>query len=187
MKRFLRYSVNFIPPAFRPYVRYIPILATIQRKLVSEVLSKESFIHKVNHGPSAGVCFEIQLPEDKAIWAGTYETPFATAIASRVRKGGTSYDIGGFRGYMSASMAAAGSRVFVFEPLPANQRNLQRLCELNPQLPVEMIPVAVGVSDGVTRSKSCPMQAWESLAPVNFKPGGRLLNQSMFRFAHWIR
>ena len=46
-------------------------------------------------------------------------------------------------------MALAGaSSVFVFEPLPANQRAISRLCELNPQLPISVVACALGKMDG---------------------------------------
>jgi FkbM family methyltransferase len=136
----------------RRWIKHIPGLAELQRLLVNDVLSGESFIHTINAGPAAGLRFEVTLPLDKAIWAGVYETEFAEAISGAVRSGDVCYDIGGYRGYMSGVMALAGaSSVLVFEPLPANQRALERLCQLNPKLSIELKPVAISNIDGSLR------------------------------------
>ena len=147
MKRLLRASVNFLPHGLRTWIKYLPGIAALQRGLVSHVISGEPFLHTVNAGPAKSLRFEVTLPLDKAIWAGTYEPEFAEAIARGVKHGDVCYDIGGYRGYITGVMALAeASKVFVFEPLPMNQKALRRLCELNPKLPIELLPVAVGKS-----------------------------------------
>ncbi len=65
-----------------------------------------------------------------------------------MKRGDVCYDIGGYRGYICGVMALAGaSSVIVFEPLPENQRALRRLCELNPHLPIQVQPIALGGMD----------------------------------------
>lgn len=131
-----------ILPVLRHWIKHIPAVAGLQRMLVNHVLSGEPFIHTIKSGPAAGLRFKVTLPLDKALWAGTYESGFAGAIVREVRSGDVCYDIGGYRGYMSGAMALAGaSRVFVFEPLPANQQALCRLRDLNPGLQIELKPV----------------------------------------------
>ena len=151
MKKLLRESVNFLPPGVRTRIKYLPGIAALQRWLVGRIISGGSFLHTINAGPAAGLRFEITLPLDKAIWAGSYEPEFARAIARQFKHGDVCYDIGGYRGYMAGVMALAGaSRVLTFEPLPMNQNALRRLCQLNPALPIELIPMAVGDVDGLT-------------------------------------
>src|SRR6202023_2834335 len=121
----------------------------LQRWLVARFLSDEPFVHTINVGPAAGLRFEVTLPLDKPVWAGVYEPEFTSAIAEHVKPGDICYDIGGYRGYVSGVMALAGaSKVFVFEPLPANQRAVARLCDMNPLFPIKLIVVALGSIDG---------------------------------------
>ncbi len=172
VKKLLRSSVNAIPPALRGWIKHIPGVAGFQRLLVNHVLSGEPFVHTINSGPASGLTFEVTLPLDKAIWAGTYESEFAEAIFRGVKLGDVCYDIGGYRGYMSGAMALAGaSRVLVFEPLPANQRALQRLCDLNPGLSIELKPVAVGNTDGSIRLQVMPDPSMGKLVTSTFQVG----------------
>lgn len=152
MKKLLRSSVNALPSAARGWIRHVPGVAEFQRWLVNRVLSGEPFLHTINSGPAAGLRFEVTLPLDKAIWAGTYESQFADEISRGIRAGDVCYDIGGYRGYMAGTMALAGAaRVLVFEPLPLNQYALRRLCDLNPGLNVELKPIAIGHIDASIR------------------------------------
>jgi FkbM family methyltransferase len=145
---FLRASVNPIPLSLRFIIRHIPGIRAVQRSIVEKHLAGEPFAHTVNAGPAAGLCVEVLLPEDKAIWAGIYEADFAAAIACAVNPGDVCLDIGGYRGYISGVMALAGaSQVIVFEPSSINHQALRRLCELNPKLPLRIMPFAIGESD----------------------------------------
>lgn len=149
MKTLLRSSVNWLPLGLRRRIRRLPGVGALQRWVVGRLLNGESFVHTINAGPAAGLRIEVDLPADKAIWAGTYEYEFASAISSAVSAGDVCLDIGGYRGYMAGVMALAGaSQVFVFEPLPENQRAITRLCELNPALPIELKRIAVSGRDG---------------------------------------
>jgi FkbM family methyltransferase len=67
-------------------------------------------------------------------------------------------------------MALAGAtKVFAFEPLPANQRALRRLCELNPQLPVNIMAVALGSEDGAALLKVMPDASMGKLSNSSFQ------------------
>ena len=172
MKSILRASVNYLPYELRHWVKHLPGIAGLQRRLVSHVLAGEPFIHAINAGPAAGLRFEVTLPMDKAIWAGTCEPLFAAAIADGVKQGDVCYDIGGYRGYMTGVMALAGaSRVIVFEPLPENQAALRRLCALNPQLTIELQSFAVGDSDGTIELKVMPDASMGKLVTSSFQAG----------------
>jgi len=149
MKWLLRQSVNLIPSRVRFWIKSIPGIAALQRWLVNAVLSDEPFVHVINSGPASGLRFEITLPNDKAIWSGTFEPEFAEALARSVAPGDVCYDIGGYRGYMSGVLALAGARrVLVFEPLSENIVALEKLCQLNPNLPLQIQQCAVGKVDG---------------------------------------
>lgn len=170
IKNLLRASVNLLPERARHWVRHLPLVAGLQRLLVNRFLSGESFVHLINAGPARGLRFEITLPQDKAFWAGTFESEFACALAECVRPNDICYDIGGHRGYMTGVMALAGAaRVMVFEPLPANVAALQRLGQLNPKLAFQVEPAAVGRCDGHARFKVMSDQSMGKLAASPFQ------------------
>jgi FkbM family methyltransferase len=165
MKTLLKASVNLLPAALRRVVKYIPVVAPAQRWLIRHYLEGHAFVHTVNAGPAAGLRFEVKLPQDKAIWTGTYEYEFLSAIVEHIRKDDVCYDIGGHRGFISGAMALAGaSRVFVFEPVPANQKAIARLVELNPQLPILMLPYAISGEDSAGHFQIRPDLSMGSLA-----------------------
>ncbi len=170
MKKLLRASVNALPASTRHWIKHIPGVAAGQRWLVRRVLSGEPFVHVINAGPANGLRFEVTLPDDKAIWSGTFEPEFSQTLHDAVHPGDVCYDIGGYRGYMSGVFALAGaSRVIVFEPLPDNLARLKRLAELNPQLPLQIEPMAVGRTDGEVRFKIMPDQSMGKLADSTFQ------------------
>jgi FkbM family methyltransferase len=172
MKSLLRSGVNLLPLSVRHAIKYVPIVAGLQRWLVNRVLSGVPFVHTINRGPAAGLCFEITLPLDKSVWAGTYESTFARELGRAVGSGDVCYDIGGYRGFMAGVMALAGaSKVLVFEPLPENQKALRRLCELNPSLPIEIVSMAIGNDNGSTRLKVMPDVSMGKLANSTFQFG----------------
>jgi len=178
LKSVLSESVNYIPYSVRPWIKNLPGIASLQRWLVTRFLSNQSFVHTVNVGPAAGLRFEVSLPLDKSIWSGMYEREFTAAIVKCVKPGYICYDVGGYRGYLAGAMAMAGaSRVFVFEPLPANQKALCRLCELNPQLPVNVIAVALGAEDGAALLKVMPDASMGKLSSSSFQSEVTALNE----------
>lgn len=190
LKRLLQSSVNHVPFALRRRVRHVPGLAALQRWLLANSGLDAPFVHLINAGPAGGTRFEISLPADKAIWSGTYEFEFAAAIAAYVPSGGICYDIGGFRGYMAAVMAARGARrVVVFEPMPANVSALERLRQLNPELPIEVLAAAVGDADGRTTFAVMPDASMGKLASSSFQADARPLEEitvEIMRLDSWI-
>lgn len=173
-KSVLGEGVNYVPYSLRPWIKNVPGIAGLQRWLVARFLSAQPFVHTINVGPAAGLRFEVTLPLDKAVWTGVYEPEFTAAIVEHVKPGHICYDIGGYRGYISGVMALAGaSRVFVFEPLPANQRAVCRLCELNPQLPINVIAVALGNLNGPESLKVMLDSSMGKLASSSFQASTR--------------
>ncbi|MGA3310601.1 MAG: FkbM family methyltransferase, partial [Xanthobacteraceae bacterium] len=170
VKPLLRASVNALPYGMRRAIRFIPGFAAGQRWLVNRVMNGETFVHAINAGPASGLQFEVSLPSDKAVWAGTYEAEFARELSRSVTRGDVCYDVGGYRGYMSAVMALAGaSKVIVFEPLPVNRKALKRLCELNPKLPIEIRPFAIADGDGTGRLRVLADTSMAKLASSPFQ------------------
>jgi FkbM family methyltransferase len=172
MRTVLQHSVNVIPGSIRRAIKYVPGVAATQRWLIRHYLEGQTFVHKLNAGPAAGLRFEVTLPQDKAIWAGTYEHEFTSAMGEQVCTGDICYDVGGYRGFMSGAMAMAGaSRVFVFEPLPSNQRALARLVELNPALPISVLPYAISDHDGSAQFKVMPDLSMGAIADTSTPQG----------------
>src|ERR1039458_6473418 len=178
LKSVLGEGVNYIPYSLRPWIKSIPGIARLQRWLVARCLSDRPFVHTINVGPARGLRFEITLPLDKAVWTGIYEPEFTAAIAEHVKAGDICYDIGGYRGFVSGVMALAGAmKVFVFEPLPSNQQALRRLCELNPQLPINLITVALGDADDPAFLKIMPDPSMGKLAKSSFQADATALGE----------
>jgi FkbM family methyltransferase len=166
----IRASVNALPYGARPLIRDIPVIAAVQRWLIARTLGKKSFVHRINAGPAKGLLFEVMLPMDKPVWAGTYEAEFATAIADAVSPGDVCYDVGAYRGYLTGIMALAGaSKVYAFEALPKNQTALHRLCDLNPNLPIEVVRSAIGNFDGIGELLIMPDSSMGKLASSSFQ------------------
>lgn len=177
-KSVLGEGVNYVPYSLRPWIKNVPGIAGLQRWLVARFLSDRPFVHTINVGPAARLRFEVTLPLDKAVWTGVYESEFTAAIVEHVKPGHICYDIGGYRGYISGVMALAGaSKVFAFEPLPANQTAVRRVCELNPQLPITIIAVALGSTDGPALLRVMSDPSMGKLANSSFQPEARALGE----------
>ncbi|MEM8911832.1 MAG: FkbM family methyltransferase [Planctomycetota bacterium] len=133
----------------RDTIKRMPLVATVQRKVVATMLNGHEFIHTVDAGPARGLVFPIHMPEDKNVWTGTYENHFVSELVADVSDTSICFDIGGWRGYCGGALAATGAaQVVIFEPLPANCDRIQRLIELNPKLPIHLVQAAVGATDG---------------------------------------
>jgi len=170
-KKMLRSSVNFLPFSLRQYIKDLPIIARFQRWVFNKALAGQSFIHTINAGPAKGLIYPVTLPQDKAIWSGTYESQFASALAEVVRVSDVCYDVGGFRGFMGGVCARARSRlVVIFEPLPENCKQIRRMAELNPDLTIRLEPVAVGDRDGQVEFKIMPEESMGKLTDSPFQP-----------------
>lgn len=145
----LQRSVNAVPWKLRLAIRHLPLVAPFQRWLVSRVLDNRTFMHNVNRGPASGLQYPVCLPADKAIWSGTYESSLAVRLAASVKPGDVCYDVGSYRGFFAGVLALAGaSRVYAFEPLPSNCRQVEAMIAANPQLPLVLLPVALGNEPG---------------------------------------
>src|SRR5438874_12869499 len=144
MQSWLKKSVALVPWRLRGAIKSIPLVAPLQRWLLERLLEGHEFVHTVDAGPARGLNFPIKLPEDKGAWTGTYELEFSTALSQAVQPGDVCVDVGGWRGFYGGVMGLAGAdRVLIFEPLPANCAQVQKLIELNPKLPHTLFEDAV--------------------------------------------
>jgi FkbM family methyltransferase len=171
MRALLHKSVNLLPMRWRRWIKHVPGVAALQRRVVERYLTQAPFVHTIRGGAADGLRFEVTLPLDKAVWLGLYEEQFASALRAAVARGDVCYDIGGYRGYMTGVMALAGAgAVYTFEPLPGNRRALERLRALNPALPVTIVPAAIGDTDGEARLGVMPDNSMGKLASSTFQP-----------------
>jgi FkbM family methyltransferase len=171
LREFIAGGVNYVPYSARPWIKNIPGVAGLQRALISGFLSRRPFVHTINGGPAAGLRFEVTLPLDKAMWAGTYEPQFMSSLVEHIKPGDICYDVGGYRGYTSGAMALAGAaQVIVFEPLPENYTALRRLTELNPNLPITLKNLALGNADERAHFKMMTDLSMGKLAGSPFQP-----------------
>lgn len=149
MQSLARVFLKSVPFSLRDRIKMIPVIAHLQRALVSRMLDGHDFEHRVDAGPAKGITFLIKLPEDKGIWTGTYESGFAKLLAASVSPGSVAYDIGSWHGFFAGVMAAQGaSHVHVFEPLPANAERIRHLISLNPSRGMTLHAAAVGEREG---------------------------------------
>jgi len=152
----------------------VPVVGRLQRWLLSTVLEGHEFVHLVDAGPAAGLQYPISLPIDKSVWTGTYERELSVLLFKAVKRGSTCLDIGGWRGFYAGVMALAGaSRVYIFEPLPANCSRIRRLIDLNPKLPIELIEAAAADQKGTAEFQTMPDSSMGKLSASSFHPRDR--------------
>jgi len=141
--------IRLVPSGVRNQIRHVPGLAWAQRTFIHLFAPKGAFAHRIDGGPARGLNFLVRLPEDKAMWKGTYELEFCERLRKAVQTGDICYDIGAFRGYTAGVFALAGAAgVFAFEPMPENQETIRRVFAMNPELPLTLVPKAVADSEG---------------------------------------
>jgi FkbM family methyltransferase len=170
MRGLLRKSISLVPWQVRGVIKKMPLMAPLQRRLLTRFLEGQEFIHTVDAGPARGLRYPIMLPQDKGIWTGTYELELAARIAQAVRPGDVCLDVGGWRGFFCGVMALAGAaKVCVFEPLPANASQIRRMIELNPNLSIELLEVAISNQIGTTELRAMPETSMAKLKNSSFQ------------------
>lgn len=165
--------IRLVPPGVRNQIRHVPGLAWAQRAFIHLFAPKGAFVHRIDEGPAQGLNFLIRLPDDKAMWKGTYELEFCKRLRKAVQPGDICYDIGAFRGYTAGVFALAGAaRVFAFEPMPENQETIQRVFAMNPNLPLTLVPKAVADMEGAQKLEIHRDQSMNRLGSVPGVGGG---------------
>jgi FkbM family methyltransferase len=161
--------INLIPYNFRDKIRRIPLVGTLQR-WVFKTAFRGSVDFRIKEGPAKGLVFPLKLPEDKLFWTGLWEKEFAERLADATRQGGVCLDVGAYRGYFSGLMAVHGAgEVHCFEPNPDNIAKLERLAELNPDLPLKIHQMALGDADGETEFVLMSEDTMGKLADSSFQ------------------
>jgi hypothetical protein len=97
-------------------------------------------------GLARGLCFEIDFAHATRFYLGLYELEIARHVRRLCRPGMLCFDIGGQYGWHALTFAKLGAKVLTFEPDGDSLRRLRRNLELNPGLPVEVVPRYVGTS-----------------------------------------
>lgn len=167
-------SVNLLPFKLRSYIRNVPGIKQLQAFLLERYVSGNEFVVVVSGGPAKNLIFPVQMPQDKAMWMGTWELEFSNVLRGYVQPESVCYDIGGYKGYFSGIMALKGaSKVFVFEPLPANIERIKKLITLNDQLPVQLMEYAVSDTTGPVTFKLMPEQTMGKIVKSTFQPNER--------------
>ncbi len=162
--------LSLVPLSVRRHIKNVPGLAPLQRNIVSELLDGQEFTHTVDAGPAEGISFLIKLPEDKGIWAGTYEFEFARRVAAAVTPDTVGYDIGAWHGFFAGVMAANGAReVHAFEPFPLNADRIRKLIEFNPGKSIILHTYAIGDGDTEMDLLVMPETSMAKLAASTFQ------------------
>ena len=165
--------IRLVPSGVRNQIRHVPGLAWAQRALIHLFAPKGAFVHRIDGGPAQGLKFLICLPNDKAMWKGTYELEFCKRLRKAVQPGDICYDVGAFRGYMAGVMALAGAeKVIAFEPMPENQERIRKVFGMNPNLPLRLIPKAVSDEEGEQSLEIHRDQSMNRLGSVSGAGGG---------------
>jgi FkbM family methyltransferase len=165
-----QFLLKLIPYPVRKVVKKIPVAKQIQAVMVNTFLRNKSFNATISAGPVKGLIFPVQMPQDKLMWLGTWETDFSEKMAEIIPKKGVCYDIGAYKGYFSGLMALHGAkRVIIFEPMPTNADNIRKLIKLNHNLPFDLVEAAVSNKTGKVSFKTMPEQTMGKLETSGFQ------------------
>lgn len=122
----------------RPFIKIIirRILNIIPQKAVVFILS----------GPLRGMRW-VKGSGVNGYWIGTYEKGEAEKFSGMISKNDVVFDVGAQAGYYSLIAARKGAKVFAFEPLEENIKNLEKNAKLN-NLNIKIFPYAVSDKSG---------------------------------------
>lgn len=161
--------INLIPYSCRDKIRRIPLVGTLQRWIFRAAF-RGDVDFRIMDGPAKGLVFPLKLPDDKLFWTGLWEKEFAERLARATQKGAVCLDVGAYRGYFSGVMAVHGAgEVHCLEPNPDNIARLERLAELNPDLPLRVHQTALGDADGETEFVLMSEDTMGKLADSSFQ------------------
>lgn len=161
--------INFIPYSFRDKIHKIPLVGALQR-WIFETAFCGNLDFRIKEGPAKGLVFPLKLPDDKLFWTGLWEKEFVERLAHETETGAVCLDVGAYRGYFSGVMAVQGAgEVHCFEPNPENVAKLERLAELNANLPLKIHRLALGDADGETEFVLMSEDTMGKLADSSFQ------------------
>jgi FkbM family methyltransferase len=167
----LQKSINLVPWRIRSSIKYIPIIASLQRLILKNIVEGKEFEFLIKSGPAKGLKYPILLPDDKGVWTGGYEIDFVSELVSAVNANDVCFDIGGWRGYCGGAMATHKAKsVYIFEPLPENCTRIEKLIGLNPQLPITLVRTAVGAKNDTATFSLIEATSMGKLSSSPFQP-----------------
>jgi len=123
----------------------------------------------IKHGVAKGLRFNTGNSHIGFL-LGTSEPAVQNVLQMLVRPGSVTYDIGanvGFLTLVAAHLAGAAGRVFAFEPLPQNFRQLERNIQINGFEHVEARNIALADQDGPAIFLVSRSPTWGKLASVS--------------------
>ena len=144
-------AAKWLPAPIRRAVYRLGPISSGLRSALNRAAPKGLTEVEVAGGLLAGTHLILNLQSEKDYWLGTYEIDLQEAIRDLVKPGMVAYDLGSNIGYislMTAKKVGPQGKIFAFEPLPENQERLRKNLALNPDLNIELIPMAVGESSG---------------------------------------
>jgi FkbM family methyltransferase len=146
------WSARILPdPVIKVIYKIKPLARLIRTSLNKAAPSGLSEV-QIAAGDLAGYTIQLDMQIDKDYWLGTYEPELQAALKHLIPQGAVIYDVGANIGYVSLLLAkAAGEngKVFAFEALPSNVRQLRRNIKLNEmESRIMVCPVAVSDKTG---------------------------------------
>jgi FkbM family methyltransferase len=132
----------------------LPVLGQMLRKMAR--IYPEGSVTRIRSGPLRGRLWYRSHRHVNAYWVGTYELPVQQCLMRELRDGGVFFDIGanaGFFSLLAAGCVGPEGRVVAFDPLPVNQKVIERQFSLNQIQNGVLVPTAV--SDAVGEVVLC--------------------------------
>lgn len=133
-------------------------------------------------------------PQYELMLRGAYEPGVGLAIRRHLSPGDVFVDVGANIGYLTAialSRVGATGAVHAFEPAPPALMRLQRVKDLNPDAPLTIYPISLGVENGEAMLSIAEENAmgWSSFVPdaVMAEKVHDELVVPMRRFDDWVR
>lgn len=179
VSQILQRSVDVLPWWLRNHLRRIPVISRLQRWFFTKFLSGREFVHRISAGPAKGLMYPVSLPQDKLLWAGTWESQFTSRLVSLIEPGAVCLDLGGHRGFLAGVMAVSGAaEVHCFEPNPVNAEQIRKVIQLNPSRCMTLHQFAIGAADGTAEFVIMPESSMgklgQSLFQSDQKTGDRI-------------
>ena len=95
--------------------------ASVLRWTREKLVPKSNVWVQVERGITEGLWLRLQLPQETFLWSGEHEPDVQALLATYLRPGWVTYDVGSYVGFFTLDMARAvgfGGQVVAFEPDP---------------------------------------------------------------------
>lgn len=102
--------------------------ASVLRWTRKKLVPKSNVWVQVERGISKGLWLRLQLPPETFLWRGDHEPDVQALLATCLRPGGITYDVGSYVGFLALAMArivGPEGQVFAFEPDPESVLRLR--------------------------------------------------------------